>query len=142
MPRAAKVAKRGLRVAYENTTTVQTFFGRQTWVELEHKSDETMRDRDCIFGADFTRQMKEFGIQEVLGAPRAPRQRAYVERVIGTIRRECLDHEIVFGEASLYQHMKLFLSYYHESRTHLSLAKVCRGVYTKYLNYLNVVQSV
>jgi transposase InsO family protein len=50
-----------------------------------------LRDRDRIFGADFTRQVKEFGIQEVLGAPRAPRQRAYIERVIGTIRRECLD---------------------------------------------------
>jgi hypothetical protein len=46
-----------------------------------------------------------------------------VERVIGTFRRECLDHVIVFNEASLYRHMKLFLAYYHESRTHLSLAK-------------------
>ena len=46
-----------------------------------------------------------------------------MERVIGTIRREYLDHVIVFGEASLYQHVKLFLTYYHESRTHLSLAK-------------------
>src|SRR6516162_8559019 len=63
------------------------------------------------------------GIQEVLAAPRSPWQRAYVERVIGTIRRECLDHVIVFNEASLYQHMKSFLEYYHTSRTHLSLAK-------------------
>ena len=46
-----------------------------------------------------------------------------MERLIGSIRRECLDHVIVFGEASLYQHVKLFLGYYHESRTHLSLAK-------------------
>jgi hypothetical protein len=46
-----------------------------------------------------------------------------VERVIGTIRRECLDHVIVFNQASLYRHVKLFLAYYHESRTHLSLAK-------------------
>ena len=53
-----------------------------------------LRDRDRIFGADFTRQVQEFGIQEVLGAPGAPQQRAYVERVIGTIRRECLDHLI------------------------------------------------
>ena len=63
------------------------------------------------------------GIQEVLSAPRAPWQRAYVERVIGSIRRECLDQMIVFGEASLYQHVRRFLDYYHESRTHLSLAK-------------------
>jgi hypothetical protein len=46
-----------------------------------------------------------------------------VERVIGTIRRECLDHMIVFSEASLYRHIKSFMGYYHESRTHLSLVK-------------------
>ena len=63
------------------------------------------------------------GIQEVLSAPRSPWQRAYVERVIGTIRRECLDHVIVLNEASLYRQVKSFLAYYHESRTHLSLAK-------------------
>jgi hypothetical protein len=65
----------------------------------------------------------EFGIQEVLGALGVPQQRAYVERVIGTIRRECLDHVIVFNEASLRRQMSLFLKYYHGSRTHLSLAK-------------------
>ena len=47
----------------------------------------------------------------------------YVERVIGTIRRECLDHVIVLNEATLYRHVKSFLAYYHESRPHLSLAK-------------------
>ena|SRR5215472_16565134 len=62
-------------------------------------------------------------IQEVLSAPRSPCQRAYVERVIGTIRRECLDHVIVFSEAGLYRHVKSFLAYYHDSRTHLSLKK-------------------
>ena len=62
-------------------------------------------------------------IQEVLSAPRSPWQRAYIERVIGTIRRECLDHVIVFNEASLYRHVKSFVTYYHESRTHLSLGK-------------------
>jgi len=46
-----------------------------------------------------------------------------VERVIGSIRRECLDYMIVFGEASLHQHVKRFLDYYYDSRTHLSLAK-------------------
>ena len=52
-----------------------------------------------------------------------PQQRAYVERVIGTIRRECLDHVIVFNEASLRRQMTFFLEYYHGSRTQLSLAK-------------------
>jgi putative transposase len=63
------------------------------------------------------------GIKEVLSAPRSPWQRAYVERVIGTLRRECLDHVIVFNEASLYRHVTSFVAYYHESRTHLSLNK-------------------
>jgi putative transposase len=63
------------------------------------------------------------GIKEVLSAPRSPWQRAYVERLIGTIRQECLDHVIVFNEASLQRHVKAFLVYYHESRTHLSLLK-------------------
>ena len=82
-----------------------------------------LRDRDRIFGNDFTRQVEEMGIREVLSAPRSPWQRAYVERVIGTIRRECLDHVIVFNEASLHRHVRSFVAYYHESRTHLSLGK-------------------
>ena len=82
-----------------------------------------LRDRDRIFGSEFRKDVEAMGIKEVLSAPRSPWQRAYVERVIGTIRRECLDHVIVFNEASLYRQMKLFLAYYHESRTHLSLAK-------------------
>jgi len=82
-----------------------------------------LRDRDGIFGANFTRQVEDASIQEVLSTPRSPWQRAYVERVIGTIRRECLDHVIVFNEASLYRHVKSFLAYYPQTRTHLSLAK-------------------
>jgi transposase InsO family protein len=82
-----------------------------------------LRDRDRIFGSDFTKQVEELGIEEVLGVPGAPQQRAYIERVIGTIRRECLDHLIVFDEGSLLRHLKSFLAYYHETRTHLSLEK-------------------
>jgi transposase InsO family protein len=82
-----------------------------------------LRDRDRIFAGEFCKDVKAMGIKEVLSAPRSPWQRAYVERVIGTIRRECLDHVIVLNEASLYRHMKSFLAYYHESRTHLSLSK-------------------
>src|SRR5215472_3875400 len=82
-----------------------------------------LRDRDRIFGGEFRKDVKAMGIKEVLSAPQSPWQSAYVERVIGTIRRECLDHVIVLNEASLYRHVKSFLAYYHESRTHLSLAK-------------------
>src|SRR5258706_16242927 len=62
-------------------------------------------------------------IEEVLSAPRSPWQRAYVERVIGTIRRECLVHVIVFSETSLRRTLRLFIEYYHGARTHLALAK-------------------
>jgi transposase InsO family protein len=80
-------------------------------------------DGDSIFGSDFTEQVTELGIEEVLGAPRAPGQRAYIERVIGTIRRECLDHVIIFSEAGLSHRLRKFTDYYHGSRTHLSLQK-------------------
>jgi transposase InsO family protein len=82
-----------------------------------------LRDRDRIFGSDFTKQVEECGIRELLGTPRVPQQRANIERVIGTIRRECLDHVIIVNEAALRRHLKLFLEYYHQSRTHLSLEK-------------------
>lgn len=82
-----------------------------------------LRDRDRIFGHEFVEQLKAMGIEEVLSAPHSPWQRAYVERLIGTIRRECLDHFIVFNENSLRRHLKSFVDYYHRSRTHLSLDK-------------------
>lgn len=63
------------------------------------------------------------GIEEVLSAPHSPWQRAYVERVIGSIRRECLDHVIVFDEASLRRTLATYFDYYHRSRTHLALRK-------------------
>ena len=62
-------------------------------------------------------------INEFLGAPRSPWQRAYVERVIGSIRRECLDHVIVLNEESLRRTLRDYFSYYHGSRLHLSLGK-------------------
>jgi len=82
-----------------------------------------LRDRDRIFGHEFTAQVKAMGIKQVLSAPRSPWQRAYVERLIGSIRRECLDHVIVINERSLEQTLKSFSSYYHSWRTHLSLGK-------------------
>ena len=82
-----------------------------------------LRDRDRIFGHEFTAQVKAMGIKQVLSAPRAPWQRAYVERLIGSIRRECLNHVIVFNERSLHRTLTSFTSYYHCWRTHLSLGK-------------------
>ena len=82
-----------------------------------------LRDRDAIFGHDFREQVRDMGMEEVLSAPRSPWQRAYVERVIGSIRRECLDHVIVFDESGLRRILASYADYYHRSRTHLSLGK-------------------
>ncbi len=82
-----------------------------------------LRDRDQIFGKAFVDQVKAMGIKQVLSAPRSPWQRAYIERLIGSIRRECLDHVIVFGESSLHRTLTSYFAYYHGWRTHLSLAK-------------------
>jgi transposase InsO family protein len=63
------------------------------------------------------------GIQEVLTAPRSPWQNAYAERLIGSVRRECLDHVSVWSETGLRRILTSYIAYYHESRTHLALAK-------------------
>jgi transposase InsO family protein len=81
-----------------------------------------LRDSDRIFGKDLVDQVNAMGIKQVLSAPRSPWQRAYVERLIGTIRRERLDHLIVFNQRCLYRHLQSFTGYYHR-RTHLALAK-------------------
>src|SRR5208282_3109120 len=79
-----------------------------------------LRDRDAIFGDDFREQVRVMGICEALSAPHSPWQRAYVERVIGSIRRECLDHVIVLHENALRRTLNSYFDYYHRSRTHLS----------------------
>ncbi|MCH8110943.1 MAG: transposase, partial [Proteobacteria bacterium] len=65
------------------------------------------------------------GINEVLAAPGSPWQNTYAERIIGTIRRECLDHVIVLSEQHLRRILSSYFEYYHRSRTHLSLEKDC-----------------
>ena len=82
-----------------------------------------LRDRDAIYGHVLQQQIEAIGIVELLGAPRSPWQRAYVERIIGSIRRDCLDQVIVFDQSSLRVILRSYLDYYHESRTHLSLDK-------------------
>jgi transposase InsO family protein len=80
-----------------------------------------IRDHDGIYGQDFRERMKHLGIEEVIIAYRSPWQSPYVERLIGSIRRECLDHVIVFSEGHLRRILTSFFAYYHEARTHLSL---------------------
>jgi putative transposase len=82
-----------------------------------------LRGRDRIYGHDFRRQVDVMNIKQVLSAPRSPRQRAYVERIIGSIRRECLDHMVIFNEDSLRRTLRSYFRYYHRSRLHLSLDK-------------------
>jgi putative transposase len=83
-----------------------------------------LHDRDSIYGKRFRSRVKSLGIEEVVTAPRSPWQNPYVERIIGSIRRECLNHVIILNERHLRQVLKCFASYYHEARTHLSLDKL------------------
>jgi putative transposase len=82
-----------------------------------------LRDRDCIYGDRFRRRIKSMGIEEVLTAYHSPWQNPYVERLHGSIRRECTDHVIVFGERHLRRILQSYFAYYHEDRTHLGLDK-------------------
>ena len=84
-----------------------------------------LRDRDCIYGERFRTRVKSLGIKDVLTAPRSPWQSPFVERFIGSVRRECLNHVIVLNERHLRRLLKSYFAYYHEARTHLSLAKQC-----------------
>ena len=80
-----------------------------------------IRDRDGICGLSFQTRVANMGIEEVPTAPRSPWQSPYVERLIGSIRRECLNHFIVLNERHLRRILSSYFTYYHESRTHLSL---------------------
>lgn len=82
-----------------------------------------IRDRDRKFSAGFSRQVASAGLMEVLTAPASPWQNAFAERVIGTIRRECLDHSIILSEQHLRRTVKRYADYYNGLRTHLSLEK-------------------
>jgi len=80
-----------------------------------------LRDRDAIYGDVFARRMKALGMSEVLIAPRAPWQNPFAERLIGSIRRECLDHVIVLNERHLRRLLRRYLAYYNATRPHQSL---------------------
>jgi len=82
-----------------------------------------LRDRDSIYGESFRERVRGMGMREVLTTPRSPWQNPYVERLVGSIRRECLDHVIVLNESSLRRILKSYFEYYLYSRTHLALDK-------------------
>jgi putative transposase len=82
-----------------------------------------LRDRDSVYGQTFRQRVKGMGIQEVLTAPRSPWQNPFAERLIGSVRRECLDHVLVMSESHLRRILAAYLEYYHRTRTHLALDK-------------------
>jgi putative transposase len=82
-----------------------------------------LRDRDAIYGDAFRQRVKGMRIQEVLTAPRSPWQNPFAERLIGSIRGECLNHVLVLSERHLRNILTGYFKYYHRTRTHLSLTK-------------------
>jgi len=90
------------------------------WDEAPHYM---IRDRDRIYGAVVTRRLRAIGIRDKPTAPASPWQNGFAERLIGSIRRECVDHIIVLGEARLRRILKFYADYYNATRTHLALDK-------------------
>src|SRR6266849_3441181 len=84
-----------------------------------------LRDHDASYGSYFRNRVEAMGITEVVSAPRSRWQKAFVERVIGSIRRECLDHVVIFNERHLSRVLSSYVDYYQRTRTHLSLDKDC-----------------
>ncbi len=82
-----------------------------------------IHDRDCIYGAVAICRMRAMGIRDKPTAPASPWQNGFAERLIGSIRRECVDHFIVLGEAHLRQMLRTYARYYNNIRTHRSLDK-------------------
>ena len=82
-----------------------------------------IRDREASYGHAVTRRLAAMGIRDRPTAPRAPWQNGYIERLIGSIRRECLDHVVVLGEAHLRRILGAYADYYNRARTHLALSK-------------------
>jgi transposase InsO family protein len=82
-----------------------------------------IRDRDQVYGAAATRRLRAMGIRDKPIAPGSPWQNGFAERLIGSIRRECVDHIVVLGETHLRRVLKSYARYYNETRTHRSLDK-------------------
>ena len=82
-----------------------------------------IRDRDGAYGEIFIRRLRSMGIRDRPTSPRSPWQNGYCERLIGSIRRDCLDHVVVFGERYLRHLLRSYANYYNQNRTHLSLNK-------------------
>ena len=117
------------RVVHRNVTAAPnaTWTGQQIIEAFQWDTSPRylLRDRDGIHGPEFVCRIRGIGLEEVVIAPSSPWQNPYVERVIGSIRRECLDQVIVLNEKQPRRLLRSCLPYYHGSRTHLGLRKGC-----------------
>jgi transposase InsO family protein len=86
-----------------------------------NKPRHLLRDRDAVYGPDFHQQARRIGIDAIATPVRSPCANAIVERVIGTLRRECLDHMIVLDERHLLSVLREFVTYYNQERPHRTL---------------------
>jgi transposase InsO family protein len=112
------------RVSVTSNPTAEWIAGQVTeafpWDEAPQ---HLIRDRDGAYGSAYMRRDHAMGIRDHPTEPRSPWQNGHVERLIGSIRNDCLDHFVVFGEAHLRCILKAYAPYYNEVRTHLSLNK-------------------
>jgi transposase InsO family protein len=97
---------------------VETFADRES-------ARYAIRDRDSIYGNEVRLRIASLGLEEVLTAPQSPWQNLYAERLIGSVRRECLNHFVILNAKHLKRTLTLYFRYYHGSRTHLALDKQC-----------------
>ncbi len=115
------------RVLHFNVTEHPTaaWTAQQMWDAFPDDSapSRLLRDRDSVYGHVFRQRVKGMGVGEVLTAPQSPWQNPFAERLIGSIRRECLNHVLVLGERHLRRTLGRYFAYYHRARTHLSLDK-------------------
>jgi putative transposase len=113
------------RVIHFNVTEHPTQFwtAHQTIEAFPEDSAPRYLLRDKIYGSSFQERVSGMDIEQILTAPQSPWQSPYVERLIGSIRRDCVDHVIVLGEQHLRRILTSYFAYYHRSRTHLSLDK-------------------
>jgi transposase InsO family protein len=116
--------RRLVRLAVTTNPTAEWIAGQVTeafpWDEAPR---HLLRDRDRAFGSAYNRRVHAMGIRDHPTAARSPWQNGYVERLIGSVRRECLDHVLVLGETDLRRVLKTYADYYNQVRTHLSLDK-------------------
>jgi hypothetical protein len=109
------------------------YSGRPEAFGWEQAPRYIVRDRDRVYGNVFIRRLRAMGIRDRPTAPRSPWQNGHSERLIGSIRRDCLDHVVVFGELHLRHVLRSYAKYYNQARTHLSLNKdapVSRAIQT------------